>query len=117
VVEHAVEQDPQPALARRRDQGVEIGVVAQAGIDAEVVDGVVAVGLGGEHRTERQPGRAQVAGVVEPVDEAAQPVHRRAVDGLRLGPEEAQRVDVPPDRVPLSIDHVGPPTESGSVGG
>ena len=66
VVEHAVEQHPQPALVRRGDQRVEVAVVAEPRVDPEVVDGVVAVRLGREHRAEREPGGAQLDGVVQP---------------------------------------------------
>ena len=74
VVEHAVEQHPQPARLRLGDQMVEVGVVAEPRVDAVVVGGVVAVCARREHRPERDSGRAEFDGVVEPVDDPAQPV-------------------------------------------
>ena len=56
------------------DHVVEVGVVTEAGIDAVVVGGVVAVGARCEYRSEREPGRAEFDDVVEPFDDAAQPV-------------------------------------------
>ena len=100
VVEHAVEQHPQPAPVSLGDQVVEVGLVAEARIDAVVVGGVVAMGAGREHGAERDTGRAQFDGVVEPLDDPAQSV---LVGGGRWigreGADEAERVDLPPDRV------------------
>ena len=100
VVEHAVEQDAQPAPVRLRDEVVEVGVVAEPRVDAVVVGGVVAVRAGGEYRAERDTRRAEFDGVVEPFDDPAQPVlvgRRRRVGGK--GADEAERIDLPPDRV------------------
>ncbi len=100
VVEDAVEQNPQTAPVRFADQFVEVGVVTQTWVDAVVVGGVVAVRARGEYRTERDARRAEFDGVVEPFDDPAQPVFvggRRRVGGKCA--DEAQRVDVPPDRV------------------
>jgi hypothetical protein len=108
VVEHPVEQDAQPAVVRLGDQMVEVGVVAEAWVDAVVVGGVVAVGTGREDRAEGDPRCAQGDRVIEPVDDAAQamllgtgrPVGRKSAD-------ETQRVDLPPDRVlnPRRLTH------------
>ena len=106
VVEHPVEQHPQAALVGLGDEPVEVGVVAQPRVDPEVVGGVVAVGAGGEHRAQCDPGGAEVDGVVEPVDEPGEPVLVRA--GRLVGGEgadEAQRVDLPPDRVAHPVRH------------
>ena len=100
MVEDAVEQHPQPAPVRLGDQMVEVGVVAEPRVDAVVVGGVVTVCAGGEQRPERDAGRAEFDGVVEPVDDPAQSVF--VGRGRRFGGEgadEAQRVDLPPDRV------------------
>ena len=77
-----------------------IGVVTETRVDAVVVGGVVAVSPGGEDRAERDTGRTEFHGVVEPVDEAAQPVlvGPRGVLGGEYT-DEAQGVDVPPDHV------------------
>jgi uncharacterized protein (DUF362 family) len=54
VIEHPVEDDAQAAPGGLRHQVVEVVLVTEPGIDLEVVDGVVAVGLGGEDRAEQQ---------------------------------------------------------------
>ena len=54
MVEDAVEHDPQTALVRRGHERVEVGVVAEAAVDREVVDGVVAVRGRLEHWTEQE---------------------------------------------------------------
>ena len=66
VVEHAVEDQPQAALAGGGHQRVEVALVAEPGVDPEVVDGVVAVGLRGEDRAEQQPVAAELDRVVKP---------------------------------------------------
>ena len=85
---------------RLGDQMVEVGVVTEPRVDAVVVGGVVAVGARREYRSEREARRAEIDGVLEPVDDAAQAVLvscRRRVGRVRA--DEAQRVDLPPDRV------------------
>lgn len=64
VVEHAVEQDAQAASVRLGDEVVEIGIVAEPGIDAVVVGGVVTVCARGEDRAQRDAGRPEFDGVV-----------------------------------------------------
>ena len=63
-----------PRRVRLGDEVVEVGVVSEPGIDPVVVGGVVTVGARGEDRPQRDAGRAQFDGVVEPVDEPTQPV-------------------------------------------
>ena len=111
VVEHAVEQDLDAPLVGGGDQAVEGGVIAQAAIDAEVIERVVAMRGGLEDRSELQDVEPQLLHVVEPPDEVIQARGaRRSFDG-RLGlvsvdggSGEPQRVDVPADRV---LDPVG----------
>jgi hypothetical protein len=79
VVEHPVQQHPHAPLVRRGDQGVEVGVVAQARVDAEVVDRVVAVGRAREHRAEQQPVQTEVDDVVEPPGQAVEAVFERTL--------------------------------------
>ena len=98
MVEDAVEGDPQAAGVRLGDQAVEVGVVAEPRVDPEVVDGVVAVRFGGEDGTEQEPVAAQVDRVVEPILQLWQAMHDRRLR-CRRGPGEAERVDLPPDRV------------------
>jgi hypothetical protein len=100
VVEHAVEEHPQAARVGRLDQPGEGVGVAEPRIDAQIINGVVAVGVRGEYRAERDPGRAELDGVVQPVDDPVQPLtDRPAGITLGFGPGEAQRVDLPPDHV------------------
>ena len=77
MVEHAVEQHPQPPPVGFVDEVIEVGVVTQAWVDAVVIGGVVAVGAGGEDRAKRDSRGAEFDGVVEPVDDAAQPMFVR----------------------------------------
>ena len=89
-----------PRPVRLGDQLVEVGVVAEPRVDAVVVGGVVAVRARREDRAERDARRAELDRVVEPFDDPAQPVlvgGRRRIGGKRA--DEAQRVDLPPDRV------------------
>jgi hypothetical protein len=52
VVEHTVQSNPQTACVRGRDEPVEVRVIPEPRVDAEVINGVVAVRLGREHRAE-----------------------------------------------------------------
>jgi hypothetical protein len=123
VIEHPVQDDPQAPAARLGDQVVEVLLVPQPGVDLEVVNGVVPVGLGGEHRSEQQARATELDGIVQPPRQLPQPVP----DGLLgrrlglLGSGEAQRVHVPEDgmlgprRHPSTIAAAGPiPLPSGS---
>jgi hypothetical protein len=85
VVEHAVELHPQAAAVRFGYDRVEIVLVAQARVNAEMVEGVVAVGGSAEDGSERDPGRAQLDRVVQPGDDAAEPVLLRPGWGGRGG--------------------------------
>jgi hypothetical protein len=53
------------------NQVIEILVVTQARIDAEMVGGVVAVGARGEDRSERDARGAELHGVIQPADDPA----------------------------------------------
>ena len=98
VVEHAIEHHVDAALAAGGHQVVEVLVGAQAGVDLEVVQRVIAVGHRFENRAEQQPVAAELDQVVQPGLEL--PQARRFVvllaDRCARG---AQRVDVPPDNV------------------
>jgi hypothetical protein len=85
-------------IAAAHERGLRVVLGAQAGVDPEVVDGVVAVRLRGEDRAERQSVAAQLEQVVEVVGQLGQPVPRLR-DRRLLGAEEAQGIDVPPDGV------------------
>nr|BFE80638.1 hypothetical protein GCM10020093_032390 [Planobispora longispora] len=101
MVEHPVQEHAQAPVAGGGDQPVEVGVVAEPGIDAEVVDRVVAVGLRVEDRAQLQARAAQLDGVVEPVLQVPQAVPYRlgGGEGGGFGAGEPERVHVPPDRV------------------
>ena len=82
------------------DQKVEVGVLAEARIDAVVVGGVVAVSARGEYRPECDAGGTQCDGVVEPTNDASEAVLVRLRSRVRGAmADEAQRVDLPPDHV------------------
>ena len=100
MVEDTVEQDAQTATVRLGDKLVEVRVVAEPRIDPLVVGGVVAVSPRLEDRPERDSRCAEFDGVVQPFDDAAQPVlvgARRRIGRERA--DEAERIDLPPDRV------------------
>ena len=66
----------------------------------DVVGGVVAVRGGGEDRAEQQPVAAPGDEVVQPAQQPRQPVHLAGdLAELLLGPDEAERVHLPPDHV------------------
>jgi hypothetical protein len=132
VVEDAVEHHAQAGVVRRIDQAPEVGLVAQAGVDAVEVHRVVPVRGAGEHRPQLDARGTEACRVPDPreqprhaVDDGAAgiagslPAHRRQ---LRVGIADrrangAQRVDVPPD---LRFGHSGrarlhPPAESDSL--
>jgi hypothetical protein len=99
VIEHAIEQDVQSSFVRRCNQAIEVLVVAEAGIDAEVVDGVVSMGFGDEDRPQCQARAAEFGRVVEPGFEPVEPMADRAMQlarGLFCG-EETEGIEVPPD--------------------
>jgi len=101
VIEHPVQDQPQATLASRGHQRVKVGVVAEPRVDAEIVGGVVPVGLGREDRSQEQPAAAELDRVVEPRLELPEPVPDRLVfrqrGPLRAG--EAKRVHMPQDGV------------------
>ena len=116
VVEHPVEQHPQATVVRGGGQRPEVGFVTEPRVDAEVVGGVVAVRARREHRPQRDTGRTELHGVVEPVDDPTEPVGERDSDAVALRADEAQREDVPPDRVFHPVRFHGP-TLSALAGG
>ena len=101
VVEHAVQDQPQPALVGRGDQGVEVGLVAQPRVDPEVVDGVVPVALRREDRPEQQAVAAELDGVVQPRLQLPEPVPGRLAVRQRrpLRAGEAERIHLPQNGV------------------
>jgi hypothetical protein len=100
VVEDAVEQDAHAAVVGRRDQAVEVAVVTQAGIQPEMVDGVVAMGLRREDRAQGQSRAAELDRMVQPGLDARKAVldRRARRNRPRLGADETERVHLPPDR-------------------
>ena len=107
MVEDAVEHEEDAALLARGNEGVEHLLAAEARVDAQVVDGVVAVAGRGEDRPELEPVGAEADRIVEPGDQGAG--GRRLVGVCQLvevvsrrpdrGTHETERVDVPPDGV------------------
>ena len=104
VVDDQVHDQPHPAAVQLRDQLVELLERAEQRVDALVVADVVAVvGLRrGVDRREPQDVDAEVAQVVQPLQDAAQ-----VADAVAVGVLERARID-------LVDDGAGPP---GGVGG
>ena len=105
VPEDTVKHEGQAPGAAGFGEAVEGGVITQAGVDAQVVGGVVAVGGGGEDRPERQTVGTELDGVVEPGLQAVQARggaglgQGRARFGADGGAGGAEGVDLPPDGV------------------
>ena len=106
VVEHSVQHDVDAAGTAFVDKPGEVLLIAEAGVDAEVVEGVVAVGGGGEDGAEQKAVAAEFHQVVQPRLEGAE-----ARGGVVLladrRAEGGQRVDVPPD---CAVQHGLEPT-------
>jgi hypothetical protein len=100
-------------VLRVLDKPLQVGVVTEARIDPVVVERVVAVRRGLEHRSKQQPVQAEIDNVLEPcLDPVEAMVHgrlwRSRSDG---GTDEAQRVNVPPHRVAHPIGLTARPGE------
>ena len=101
VVEDPVEQNSQPATVRGAQQGVKIGLVAEARIDPEMVDRVVPMSRRSEDGAEREARRPQFHRVIQPRFQLRQAMgHACPSAGFRFGADETERIDLPPDRVP-----------------
>ena len=100
MVEHPVEKHPDPARAGGVDERHQVGLIAQAGVDGEEIQGVVSVGVGGEHRAEQHRVAPEFHHVVQPLFEDGQAVCQllglAREDGRTGG---AEGVDMPDDRV------------------
>ena len=96
VREHAVEQDPHPAVAAGAHQCVEVRFIAEAIIDREVVGRVVAVRGRLEDRPEQRAVQADIRRMVEGGGEPRKAVGRPALasDG---GSACAEGVHMPPE--------------------
>ena len=112
VVEDAVQDQAHPAGMGLARQGLKVLIGTQAGVDAEVVHRVVAVGHGGEDRPQGQDVAPQAHQVVQPVHQAQQavlggqgPGRGGRVVGVPLrgqggGAHEPQGEDLPDNGVP-----------------
>ena len=98
MVEHPVEQDPQPPVVSGADEPVERGVAAQPGIDPVVVDRVIAMGGGLEYRAERDSSGTEICRIVQPRTYAVEPAAAVAIGPSSVGAGETKRVDQPPQR-------------------
>ncbi len=98
MVEHPVEQDPQPTVMSGADEPVERGVTTQPGIDPVVVDRVVAMGGGLEYRAERDPGGTEIGRIAQPRTYTVEPVAAVAIGPSCVSAAETKRVDQPPQR-------------------
>ena len=115
VVEDPIEQYSDAPVVAGLHEVIEVGIVAQPGVDPEVVEGVVAVAAGREDRTQRQPVAAQHDQVVEPRLDPPEPMAGpRLGRGLFGRAHHAERVDRIPDDLigPLRCPHRNPPDPS-----
>ena len=96
MVEHPVEQDPEPPLVSGGDEPVERGISAQPGIDPVVVDRVIAMGGGLEYRAEHDPGGTEIGRIVQPRTYAVKPIAAVAIGASSVGAGETKRVHQPP---------------------
>jgi hypothetical protein len=100
MVEHAVEDQPQAAASHLLDQRIEVGLIAEAPVDLEVIDGVVTMRGRRKDRRQQEAGGAEVDRIVEPVADPPEPVLDVGTrGGLALGADKTERIDVPPDRI------------------
>ena len=109
VVEHAIEDDPHPAVVGRVEQLAQRVVAAEQRIDREVVVGVVAVVRGRlEDRGQVERVDPEVLEVVEVLDDAEQVAALEAVVGRRRVPrlERTRLVDALARREPVGEDLV-----------
>ena len=115
VVEDAIEHQVDAAFLAGAGQPIKGGIVAQAGVDAEEIHGVVAVALGLEDGPQGQAVGAQFDEVVEPRQQAVQSGRQRPFLGRGTYgcTGKAQGVDMPPDGV---IDPAGHGASSLKVG-
>ena len=93
VVEHPVQQHPQPCLMERLTHRRQILIGAQAAVQGGVIPGVIAVGVALEHRIQQHRIAAQVRDVLRPALQTADAGHGLPVV-LRGCAAQAQRVDL-----------------------
>src|SRR4051794_22060089 len=107
MVEDAIEEDADTLLHAGVHQPLQVLLGAEPAVDAQVVDGVVAVRLRLEDGAQGEAVAAQREQVRQPRLELPQPRHGGCAFRKRrpLGSGEAQRVDLPPDGVPDPVAH------------
>ncbi len=116
VVEHPVENHTDAAGMSLLDQGVEVVLGAEARIDGEVVNGVVAVGFRRKHRAEQECVAAELDEVVKPVSQGTERTRLGGVGtGRGVGAEETQGIDLPPHGVLCPRNHPYHPSP-GAIG-
>jgi len=100
VVEHAVQADSDATFLGVAHQVIEVRVVAEAWVDAKVVQGVITVGGGGKDWREHEAVTSQLDEVAEPVRQVPEAVIRLAfwaIFGTLFCSHETQGIAVPPD--------------------
>ncbi|MPM93080.1 hypothetical protein SDC9_140216 [bioreactor metagenome] len=113
VVEHAVQQDSDASGMAGRDQRIEVGIVAQPRIDAEVVESVVAVRARSEDRAQQQTVAAQAHQVVEPALHAGQPMTLGRVSRVQCAGHPEWIDGIPNSGIrPAGCGHGAPPRRS-----
>ena len=98
VVEHPIQQQLDATVPALLHQVGEVLLGAEPRIDPEVIDRVVAVSFAGEDGPEQEPVATQIDQVVQPGLDPSQPRGGR-VSG------EAERVQLPPDRMVRPAGH------------
>src|SRR5882724_1880840 len=99
MVEHTVEYDTQPKAMCGFDERVEIGFIPEPLVDLKMIDRVVAMRGRRKHRTEQDAGNTEIHRVIQPPDKMLETMHDAGASGsLALGADEAERIDLPPDR-------------------
>jgi hypothetical protein len=96
MIENAIKHDMQTAPSSLRDQPVEISFIAEARIDPEVVNGVIAMCRRYADRPEQQARCSESDSMVQPVDNVIEPVTNLiARDHGAFCPNKAQRINMP----------------------
>src|ERR1700722_4807080 len=107
MIEHPIKNDTQPAVVGRRDECIEIRLVAESPVDLEMINRVVTMGGRGEDWPKQNPAGAEIHSIIQPRDEMTKSMHDTGDRArLALGSNEAERVDLPPYRPFDPVPHV-----------
>ena len=93
MVEHPVQQHPQSRLVKGLTDLGQVVIGAQAGVQVEVVPGVIAVAVAVEHRVQQHRVRTKRPDVLCPVQQTENAVLQMSVV-FRRSPAQTQRVNL-----------------------